>query len=453
MGGAVVLHDAIRHYHDLLTDAVAADSQAHLDVVQRRRGLLFGDRPLCTVLRPRFLTPAQFRFLQGRIAVLLRAFDKAYQRALADAAFRGQFGLTAEEEELVQADHGFRSASPTSRFDAFYVSDDELKFTEYNAETPAAPTYNDALSELFLAMPVMGEFLRRYRVIPVPARPGVLHVLLDAFHQWRGVREKPRIAIVDWREVPTYSEFVMFDEYFRAQGLECRIVDPRELEYANGKLTAGDYHVTLIYKRVLINELLERGGMNQPMVRAVRDGAACMVNPFRCKILYKKASFAVVADERNAGLFSADELAAVRAHIPWTRQVEERKTEFEGQPIDLVPFIRDNRERLVLKPNDDYGGKGIVLGWTVDAAAWDAAVKTALATPYIVQQRINLPTEPFPSFVDGKVQVYDRMLDTAPYACHGEYMDACLTRISTAALLNVTAGGGSTVPTFVVEER
>ena len=32
-------------------------------------------------------------------------------------------------------------------------------------------------------------------------------------------------------------------------------------------------------------------------------------------------------------------------------------------------------------------------------------------------------------------------------------LDGCLTRLSTAALLNVTAGGGSTVPTFVVEPR
>ena len=43
------------------------------------------------------------------------------------------------------------------------------------------------------------------------------------------------------------------------------------------------------------------------------------------------------------------------------------------------------------------------------------------------------------------------MLDTAPFVCHGDYVDGCLTRLSTAALLNVTAGGGSTVPTFVVE--
>ena len=45
------------------------------------------------------------------------------------------------------------------------------------------------------------------------------------------------------------------------------------------------------------------------------------------------------------------------------------------------------------------------------------------------------------------------MLDTAPFVAHGEYADGCLTRLSTAALLNVTHGGGSTVPTFVVERR
>ena len=36
------------------------------------------------------------------------------------------------------------------------------------------------------------------------------------------------------------------------------------------------------------------------------------------------------------------------------------------------------------------------------------------------------------------------MLDTAPFVAHGESVDGCLTRLSTAALLNVTAGGGST---------
>jgi hypothetical protein len=45
------------------------------------------------------------------------------------------------------------------------------------------------------------------------------------------------------------------------------------------------------------------------------------------------------------------------------------------------------------------------------------------------------------------------MLDTAPYAFDGSVVDGVLTRLSTAMLLNVTAGGGSTVPTLVVDRR
>ena len=74
--------------------------------------------------------------------------------------------------------------------------------------------------------------------------------------------------------------------------------------------------------------------------------------------------------------------------------MKERTSEHRSQPIDLVPWTLQNREQLVLKPNDDYGGRGIVLGWTVDAGAWEAAVRQALATPYIVQERVTLPSEP-----------------------------------------------------------
>jgi hypothetical protein len=45
------------------------------------------------------------------------------------------------------------------------------------------------------------------------------------------------------------------------------------------------------------------------------------------------------------------------------------------------------------------------------------------------------------------------MIDTNPYIWYGYYVDGCLTRLSTADLLNVTAGGGSLVATFVVDKR
>ncbi|MFL5700203.1 MAG: hypothetical protein ACJ797_24255 [Ktedonobacteraceae bacterium] len=448
------LREAIETYHDLLTDELASATQAQLDDQQFRRGLFFGQRPLCTVLRPRFITPEQYRFLQSRVRILLHAFDKAYHAAIADANFRAQFGLLDWEEALVQHAPGFRASSPTSRVDTFFVTErGGLRLTEYNAETPASPAYSDVLTEISYGLPVMREFLRSYEMRPLPARHSVLHALVDAYQQWAGHREAPRIAILDWREVPSYSEFRMFAEYFKLQGLECIIADPREVEYRNGQLVAGDFHITLIYKRVLISELVARGGLDHPVVRAVLEGAVCMVNPFRCKILHKKASLAVLSDERNAGLFTPEEQEAIEAHIPWTCRVEERQARYRGQTIDLIPYIFEHRENFVLKPNDEYGGKGIVLGWQTDSTSWAQAIQAALTEPYIVQERVAIPSELYPCLVDGRVELIDLMLDTNPFVFYGDYVDGCLSRLSAEALLNVTAGTGSAVATFVVEKR
>ena len=454
----MALREAIAAYHELLTDERAAETQAQITDQMARRGLFFGDRPLTSVLRPRFLTPQQYAYLRERTRPVLSAFGKAYRAALERPELRAQFGLLPWEEELIALDPGFELPSPTGRLDTFLDEDaSALKLVEYNAETPAAPAYNDLLTEVFLALPVMRDFLREWEVRPLPARHNVLHALLSSYEQWQratGHQEPPSIGILDWREVPTYSEHVLFRDYFASHGVPAITCDPRAVEYRDGKLICGDVAINLIYKRVLISELIDRAGLDSPVVRAVREGAVCMVNPFRCKLLHKKASLAVLSDERNAALFDADERAAIAAHIPWTRVVAERTTAAaSGESVDLVPHILAHRDELVLKANDEYGGKGVILGWETSAAEWEQALHTSLAEPFVVQERVAVPTEPYPSMTDGRLEVFDRILDTAPFVFGGAYVDGALTRLSTAALVNVTAGGGSTVPTFVVQQR
>jgi uncharacterized circularly permuted ATP-grasp superfamily protein len=446
------VRETIDAYHALLDPTTAAETHAQLTEQQRRRGLFFGERPLSTVLRPRFLHPAQYQSLQAAIRSIMPAFRKIHAAALADADFRYQFRLNAWEEELIHADPGFKASSPTARMDTFFDEQDTLHFTEYNAETPAAIAYNDVLSEVFYGLPVMREFEKVYEVRPLPGRHHMLHALMDCYRQWGG-RERPRLCILDWHEVPTYSEFVLFRDYFLSQGYECVIADPRDVTYQNGKLYAAGFPVHIIYKRVLISELVMRGGLEHPVIQAVRDHAVCMVNPFVCKVLHKKASLAVLSDEANAHLFSAEELRAIEIHVPWTRVLEERQTTYYGARVDLLPFLAQNKDLFVIKPNDEYGGKGIVLGWEVDQAEWEASLRAALSEPSIVQKRVSLPKFPYASFIEGRVEIYDRMLDTNPFLWYGDYACGCLTRLSTVSLLNVTAGGGSTVPTFVVDKR
>jgi len=476
------LKPAIDLYHALLTndDEIAQESQWQLDEQQRQRGLFFGTRPLCSVLRPRFITTAQYHFLQRAIGSMIPAFAKAEQAALANPDVMDQFMLSDWERELMPFEPGFNS-SPNGRMDCFFLNEDDvfglgagrLAMTEYNAETPAAVAYCDELSEVFYGLRVMHEFEQHYECRMLPARHLMLNMLDSCFRQWAktthavGSSERMRIAIVDWKEVPTYSEFVLFDRFFNANGYECVIADPREMEYRDGKLYApdpngGEFHVTMIYKRVLLTELVTRSpeGLQHPIIRAINDRAVCMVNPYRCKILHQKASLAVLSDEINAHLFTPEEQRAIHAYIPWTRRLSERFAVYEDAKVDLVPFLRDNKDIFVLKPNDEYGGKGIVLGWTVSQGEWEQKLSDYLRENTIVQRRVPIPSEPYPSIVDGEVEVVDRMLDINPYLWMGGGSDinagfasGALARLSTSPLLNVTAGGGSTVPTFLIEKR
>jgi hypothetical protein len=448
--------DPITAWHALLDEEGAVDALGWLAERQAADGIWFGDRPLCTVARPRFLSPAEYDALRRAARPLLGALARIGAAALVDPALRAAFHLAEWEESLLSRLPPVPVVTPFSRIDAFIDPADGVpRLTEFNGETPAGAGDADALSDLFQALPTMHRFNRDWVVRTMPCRPQVLGVLLDGWHRFRGVRSRPTIAIVDWNDVPTLSEFVLIRDYAHRMGVPCLITTPEALQFDGTTLRNVDgTPIDLVYKRVLLHELVARGGLDQPLLQAVAAGAVPMLNPVQGKPLHKKASLAVLTDERHAARFTAAQRTVIHRHVPWTRVVEERHTEIDGGTIDLIPWMQAHRDELVLKPNDDYGGHGIVLGWRVDDSAWHAAIVTALAAPYVVQRRIGLPSEPFPSLgPDGRLVLADRIVDTAPFCWDGTYMDGMLTRISTDPLVNVTAGGGSTVPTFVVEPR
>ena len=80
-----------------------------------------------------------------------------------------------------------------------------------------------------------------------------------------------------------------------------------------------------------MNDIVARPDECAALVDAYAQQAVCVANTFRCKIPHKKAFFAVLTDERNASLFSDDERAMIRAHVPWTRVVADVDTVMHGR--------------------------------------------------------------------------------------------------------------------------
>ncbi len=449
------LSAAINYYHSLLSDDSARENQAVLDAGQRREGLFFGERPLATVLRPRLLTAEQYEQLRQVSELVAWASRQARTFALADAHTRGLMGFTPLEEALLEIDPGYTEPSASSRLDSFFDNQTgSLQFVEYNAESPAAIAYEDVLSEVFLELPVVQEFGRRYTVKPIPARQRMFQALLDAFREW-GRADEPHVAIVDWKGLPTHSEFVLFERYFNEQQLDTLICSPEELEYRDRTLYARGKPINLVYRRLLTSEFLGRYGaaaLDHPLVQACKDGTVCLVNSFRTKPLYKKMIFGLLSDPQimdSAGI-ARDTQTRLAKHIPWTRRVQRGTTTYQEQVIELLPFMIEQQERLLLKPNDEYGGKGITIGWETSPDDWRRACEAALNDPFVVQERVHIAYEDYPAYRDGRLEIGRRLVDTDPYL-FGTHVEGCLTRLSTVTLLNVTAGGGSTVPTLLIE--
>jgi len=438
---------AAEDYHRLLRDdkALVQELEARFFERMRQARLTFGGRVLCAFPRPNFVAPSDYEEIRGVCRGIFRAVEKVEARLGEELWDR--VDLTPEERDLVRIDPGYRRSSPTSRLDSF-ITTDAYRFVELNAESPAGIAYNEMLVDIFLDLPVMKRFQERWRLRRFQARERLLETLLACHREAGGKEERPTIAIVDYDEVPTRSEHHLFRDFFEAKGYPSLVCDPRQLSYEGGRLRHEGTAIDIVYKRLLTNEFLEKVDLLQPLLAAIRERAVTVVNPFRCKPIHKKAIFAVLTDDEVQPMLTEDERRAIAAHVPWTRRVREGRTSRRGDEIDLVPWVRAHRDLLVLKPNDEYGGKGVAIGWEASESEWDEALASALRGSYVVQEKVDLQRESFPELAPD-LRFRDLIVDLDPFVFQGE-VEGFLTRLSGTSLANVTSGGGQ-VPAFLIE--
>jgi uncharacterized circularly permuted ATP-grasp superfamily protein len=417
---------------------------------QREARVTFGGRLLCRTLRPLFLSDEDERRVARAAEALARIGERVAEAALEWPELLEELGPTDEELRLARIEPGYRTASTASRADAFLLPE-SLQFAEYNAESPGGPGYSHRLADAFLDTPVMARFRESFDVRRHLTIARLLESLLESYREWGGRTPAPQVAIVDWREVPTWSEFELLRDAFVAAGVPTVVADPRDLTFDGARLVADGRPVDLVFRRVLVSDMVARPDECRALVQAYRSRAVCVANTLRCKLPQKKTFFAVLTDARFDRLLDGEERAIVRAHVPWTRRVREGASTRDGRPVDLLPYARTNKDDLVLKPSDEYGGAGVHLGWEMTSGAWGTALDAALTDreqAWILQERIGVLREPFPVCLEDGVVERDMLVDLAPYLFRGK-LSGYLTRLSATGLANVTSGGEQ-VPSFIV---
>ncbi|HWS88761.1 MAG TPA: hypothetical protein VN282_17435 [Pyrinomonadaceae bacterium] len=443
---------AIAEFHELLSsdESLGAELFARLREAMRARRLLYGGREIGVSLRPHLLDASQYARLARASEAVAAAFEKVSAAMAEEPSLMKAVGMSEPETRFALVEPGYRCPSVTGRLDAF-VRGEEVRFVEYNAENPSSLTDQAGLNEVGFEVAAMQQFAARYRLRQFDPAAALLSSIVETYAEWCGGRALPNVAVVDWRGLPTEHEFFLLRNYFAARGVPTIVCAPDELEYDGRNLRRGDFRVDLVYKRVIIHELLTRCGERHPLLRAYREGRVCLVNSPRCKPLHKKAAFELLTDEGRAGWFTAAEREAIHSCVPWTRRVEERKTTHEGRRVELVEHVRLHRGRFVLKPNDDYGGRGLTFGAKASEAEWDEALARALAEDYVVQEAVELHTEDFPVFNETAWGFQPMYADTNPFLFRGR-VEGAMVRLSASPVVNVSSGGGE-AGLFVLEEK
>jgi hypothetical protein len=447
-----LLDEAVARYNKLVETGPYRDLAWAEALHQRMENakLSAGGRLVCPFLRPNFLTRRQYEQLVKTGEALIGAIDRMQQMVLAYPALLSRLELLPAEKMLAAIDPGYQALEVSSRLDT-HLFNGTAHFVQYNADSPTGAGYADALAELFYDAPPVKAFRKKYTLTRVGNRKHLLQALLKSYKQFGGTK-KPNIAIVEFRSpyLAGESEYDLFRDCFRDHGYATEIVSPEQLEYRNGVLRRGPFEIDIAYRRLGVQEFLIRFDLGHPLVQAYRDRAVCVVNSFRSELAHKKAMFGLLTDETLTAKFPAVERKAIREHVPWTRLVAATKTTYDETAIDLPEFIAKNRERLALKPNDDYSDQHSYFGWEMDAGGWDRAIKQAMRTPYVVQERVEPARSVFPLMTFGHLEFRDLQVDVHPHAYLGK-VQGCSSWLSTGKAGFSSAAG--IVPTFIIDPK
>lgn len=427
-----------------------------LDTKFHHPASMYMGRPMCRALRPRFVGAARAHALADASALVLSAINKVERAVVADRARLlprlGHFGDT--ERRLLDAPVRLLRTDIQVRLDAT-ATPGGWGFYELNGAIPGGLEMVADLTDSFRESALFATVSERVPLRGYDLKSAVRGSLLSAWRTWAGsarADHAPTVALVDLLDgAPLFGEFCAFQRWMAEIGLDCLLVDPSELSISGDRLTARGRVVDIVYRRLTLVEMLGLPDETAALVAAAERDLALIIDPFVASVLDRKALFALLTDPSlEFGLTRAEHQTASRT-LPWTRLLRDEATVLpNGERGGLLEWVRRERQRLILKPNHDFGGHGIHLGWNLDTSGWDEAIESALAEEYVVQIGIHAEQESFP-LLDDPLNPQPFEISTDPYMFDGA-LGGVLCRLSTpSGLANVTAGGGS-VPVFVVED-
>ncbi|MDX2733447.1 hypothetical protein [Streptomyces sp. PA03-2a] len=314
-------------------------------------------------------------------------------------AFARAVGMTEAQTEVILRSQG-AAATRMARTD-LCVDDSGFKVVEVNMTSSLGGMDNGVMARALLEHPVLADFADRNGLGFADTAGELLHTMYTA--TGFDAQSRPVIAVADWPSSYLNGWGAFLEEFcahLRTLGADAHPCHIGQLDYRDGRVWLGNRAVDIIHRIFLAEDLLESPeapALMDQVVSAAATGQVKLFVPLDAELYASKTTLAMLSDEDNRHLFSAEELAVLDRILPWTRTVRPGTVTLEsGEAVELLDYARANRHDLVLKPTVLHGGNGVVLGWDVTEENWAAHLDAALSNLYVLQRRIRPVTELFP---------------------------------------------------------
>ena len=242
-----------------------------------KAGCKFGPKVIPTFLKPAFISTREEHELRFLVTRLMSMVEKAVHAYFRYPELRPMYAIPKAIRRYIEIDPGYEPNIVITRPDAL-VSHGVYRFIEFNCDSPAGAGYADIQENLLKRSWPMNDLAKHYRWKRSPRMEALLKVILKCYRTYGGRKSHPHIAIIDWKSVRTQGEFFMIRKYFESRGYPSIVADPRDLKMKSGSLHVRGFRVDVVYRRVIVKELLEHKDEVRDFLRAYAHGKVCVVN-------------------------------------------------------------------------------------------------------------------------------------------------------------------------------
>jgi len=303
------------------------------------------------------------------------------------ALYCAAVGITSDLTALMSA--GATGSPPLfGRSDA-YDDGSELKLLEFNVGTELGGMDFAELNKALLRVPAFAAFAQEYGLGYVDTAQLVADEL-DKLG--RPVATGDRVVVVLLETtggIAAHQNYRAVQEAMIGYGLDFRLGEVQQVKHRNGRLELDGTPVDVALRFYAAGEILQcpdGASALDPIRRAVDAGGTVLFTGLENSLYNTKGGLALLSDEAHRGAFSPEERAVIDRVIPWTRLLV--------PDAALLWHCREEREDLIIKPSVGWGAAGAVMGRTVHADDWDAALNEHAGHGYVVQRVVTPVAEP-----------------------------------------------------------